>query len=187
MTDIPKFFAVLCWATNVLQEMEARCCCCWLWENSVFNHAFSFAAGQLAFLIDTTVTGGGGGVPLSQRATLMKQTQINPLCTRRRVVSFIDSPKCSDIEILPPAAERIQFVFNRVQVELGGPQREFRRLFPLQPRPTLSFISIREKRADCSDAEKLGMKCWWHMSTPAGCWGDETVALQLALITHHWQ
>lgn len=111
-----------------------------------------FRCGPIGFL--NRDYSNGGGVLVSQRPTLMKKTQINPVCTRQSVVSFIDSPKCWDIEILPPAAERIQFAFNRVQVELCGPQRESHRLFPLKPCPTLSFISIRENWADCSDAQQ---------------------------------
>lgn len=65
ITNVLKYFAVLWWATNVLLEMEGRCCCCrWLWEN--LNHAFSFAAGQLAFLIETTVMEGGCFCPRGQ-------------------------------------------------------------------------------------------------------------------------
>lgn len=68
MTNVPKYFAVLWWATNVLLEMEARCCWWWwwLWENGVFNHSFSFAVGQLASLIETTVMGGGCFCPRGQ-------------------------------------------------------------------------------------------------------------------------
>lgn len=41
-----------------------------------------------------------GVVLLSQRATLMNLIRINPLCKRPWVASFIDSPKCSEIQIL---------------------------------------------------------------------------------------
>lgn len=146
---------------------------------------FNFA-GLTGFL-NRDYSNAGIGLLLSQRATPMKPMQINPLYTK--VLSCFIYWFADMLRYWNPTTHcwTDSICFNEVQMELGRPLRESCRLFPLKSRSRLSFISIIQTLADYSDVEQLGIRCWWHVWTHAGCWGDETVALQSALITHHWQ